>query len=302
MLKKIAVLAVSIVLSTGCRVSAESIFYSTGKVNPGETAMICGSGLSGITSVSVSRLEDEAGSVPAYIDKALPDRPNTMTPGASTPVFNSENFVNTAVIQPSDTSIKFEISQGQDFGVYSVKVGDKIVYINCPYVTWAMGDMGDYATPNGTLRVFGENIAVNDYSRAVLINESGNVTEITLKKVYDEYSAEFYLSNVPCGNYKLFIHNGYGNNTAWSMPVGVVIKNKASQNTTEFNVKDYGAKGNGKHDDSNAFERVFEAAELCMFREEGIFLQEISACLKISQSRARTKIFALLHGLRTAGI
>ena len=123
MLKKIAVLAVSIVLSTGCRVSAESIFYSTGKVNPGETAMICGSGLSGITSVSVSRLEDEAGSVPAYIDKALPDRPNTMTPGASTPVFNSENFVNTAVIQPSDTSIKFEISQGQDFGVYSVKVG-----------------------------------------------------------------------------------------------------------------------------------------------------------------------------------
>ena len=252
---KRAIVFIALFLTAAIPVSAETIFYASGRLNPNETGMVCGSDLNNCSTVQISRLPDEETGTPNYIKKYFPDGSDSALTNAVTPQLCDENAVSVQTIQCSDQSFKFTVPSGLETGVYSVKAGDKTVYINCPYVSWVLGDMGKAASVGGTIRAFGESLSIGGATRAVLVNGDNKIYELSVISA-EEYSAEFSLSGIPAGEYQFYVHNGYGGNTAWSIPVTVEVKRQATMPQKEYNLRDYGAMGNAKHDDSRAMERA----------------------------------------------
>jgi len=65
--------------------------------------------------------------------------------------------------------------------------------------------------------------------------------------------------DLPPGDYRLFVHNGYGGG-AWSAPVSVAVVSPPTWPQTVFNVKDLGAEGDGTKDDTAAILAALDKA------------------------------------------
>jgi len=170
-------------------------------------------------------------------------------------------------IQRDNRCLKFVLPASWKPGVYAFRItgadGTVQRLLNQPDVWWAQGDGGTFATPGGWVRAFGKNLSQHSTgaveSQATILLKGPRTVSLIVKA--DCYALEATLpKDLPLGQYQLWVHNGCGGEAGWSKPVALTLANKASWPQNVFNVRDYGAKGNGNDDDSIGVIAALKAA------------------------------------------
>ena len=225
------------------------VFWASDPIRPGETVMARGEGF---------------GEKPAVVVWRLPDGPAEAPPGG---LFAVGGLVTKAeVAQPGDQSLKFRVPASLASGVfgYILKVGGvgATGLLNRPAIWWALGDGGTFATPGGSVRVFGKNLVrPGQQSGAATLFLKGTKS-LRLTAQADCYGAKCALpKDLPVGEYQLYAHNGCGGAAAWSEPVTVRVQRPKSWPAQVFNVKDFGADGTGNGDATEAVRAALAAAD-----------------------------------------
>lgn len=161
---------------------------------------------------------------------------------------------------------------------------DEIVIVNNPQIGLLLSDDGDFASSNGWLKLSGANLSVRDdaskVSAVILDGEKRipvdnsqievDTTENNLKAdgsgegVANDYYMMINLEDLEPGDYQIMVHNGYGGDYGWSMPFDFHVEEKGWnmqwREKGTFNVRDYGAVGDGQANDTAAIMRAICAA------------------------------------------
>ena len=175
------------------------------------------------------------------------------------------------ILQMSDLSFNITIPKELSKGVYAVKLKnkvhgceDRIIYINLPRITQIHGSEGKASVSGGFLRIIGNNLGVNTPTVKLKNKTTGNIITVTSEniEIQDDYSIKAQLPELDLGKYDVYVHNGYGNSTAYSTPyeVEVIKPIRDSWPATVYNVRAYGAVGNGYTNDTPAFLAALSAA------------------------------------------
>ncbi|NOZ21245.1 MAG: hypothetical protein GXP25_09155 [Planctomycetes bacterium] len=225
-----------------------TIFWASEPVRPGEAALVSGADFGPGAKVELALL-------PA-------DRPGM--PGANAKLAVKPQAVET--LQPSDTSVKFVIPQDMRAGVFLCWVANeagksKPILLNNPSPWWVQGDAGLTATPGGWIRIFGNCLAFPGARPQVVLKREERPIMASVAKA-SPYSIRVVIpENCPEGQYEVFVHNGLGGQIAWSKPLKITIAKKKPWPGAVFNVRDFGATGGGKTDDTGAINAALAKAE-----------------------------------------
>ena len=195
--------------------------------------------------------------------------------------FDESQAVGTTAIQRALHSMAFQIPKTLEKGIYSVKLSPKleglepvVIYLNRPDISFITGDEGNIATRGGTMRIVGSNLVPTGNADDVtvrLINKStGENYNLPVSSVYenDGYALSLNVpSDLVLGDYEVYVHNGYGDNTCWSdaCSITISVSPKESWNLDSahwFDVTDFGAKGDGKTNDTPAIINALHAASV----------------------------------------
>jgi len=253
--------------------------YYTGNtfVKPGEAALITGENVGELVeSVHIMQLPDVKH--PASVSFVANENYRHLAKeGGAKATWVEANSTKLEIIQTTVRSIKFIIPKTYNDGIYVVKLvpktlgaKEKYIYINNPAPNFVVGDEGKVTTKGGKLRIIGSNLVpmgdIADLHVAIKKKSGGVPVFIPVTKIEndDMYSIEAQIpdTDVTDGEYELFVHSGYGDATAWSSPVDITIAPapKDSWPKEVFNVKNYGAKADGKANDTAAITNAFTAA------------------------------------------
>jgi len=226
----------------GIASAAPAIFWASDPIRPGETAMLIGDGFGANATVEISRLTDEQPAEP------------TAAKISSWPGLG----IKVEVLQGSEQSLKFRVPADWKSGVFTfrVTVGGESAsgFLNRPQMWWAQGDLGTNASPGGWIRAFGKNLGWGGpLSNLVTTVRLEGPRVAALPAVADAFSVRAEIpADLPAGSYQLFLHNGAGGDAAWSEPVSFTISPASSWPQTLFNVRNFGARGDGIKDDTAA--------------------------------------------------
>lgn len=211
---------------------------------------------------------------------------------AKSHVFNESGKQAVEIIQATTDSIKFIIPQTMERGIYSVKLiaaktdeVNKIIYVNSPQVDYYVADEGNIATENGYIRLIGNNLVAPEKDRskikvAARSHSTGAYYNLQVLAINDDnYYLQVSLNALDKGEYDIYVHNGYGDNTAWSFPVTVKVADsyRGKWPDTVFDVTDpqFGAVGNGVHNDTPAFLLALEQISMhgggILYIPEGVY-------------------------------
>lgn len=240
---------------------------TTAATAPGETVLIRGEYIDQISKIEVGRLADDRvdNASPLYVP--LPDADHLPDTKGSK-IASAQSMMPVDKVQQNEKSVKVIIPNSFQQGVYCVRMTDNKggisgFYVNVPIVNWAISDDGYNAAAAGdVLRIQGKNLFRKGAIGQVILVNAGKATRIKVDSVYDDYSVKVNIpAAIPQGKYQLYYHNGLGGKTAWSTPVSINIVNKELWKTQAYNVKTYGAKGDGTQDDTEAFKKALSAAQ-----------------------------------------
>ena len=253
--------------------------YYTGNtfIKPGETALISGDNVGDLVeSVYIMQLPDVKGpSTVSFV--ANENYRHLAREGGAKATWVEANATKLDIVQKTIRSIKFIVPKTYKDGIYVVKLvpktlgaKDKYIYLNAPAPNFTVGDEGKITTKGGKLRIIGSNLVptgnITDVRVAIKKKSGGAPVFIPITKIEenDMYSLEAQIpdTGMTDGDYELFVHNGYGDETAWSSPVDITIgpAPKDSWPKQVFNAKDYGAKADGKANDTPALVSAFADA------------------------------------------
>ncbi|MDD4920850.1 MAG: glycosyl hydrolase family 28-related protein [Bacteroidales bacterium] len=247
---------------------------TTAETRPGDAVLIRGEYLDKISGIQVCRLTDDnvdkllPNYVPLPKEDALPDQDGT---DRKVTALMDKKASEVNMLQKNVQSVKFIVPKTLTEGIFCVRLlsaNNQLsdFYLNVPKVNWAISEEGLKAVTGDYLRIQGKNLLRKGATgQVVLISENRKETvRVKVAKAFDDYSVSVNIpNNVPVGKYHLYYHNGFGGKTAWSEPLKIEIVNKSTNvwDKRTFNVKDFGAKGDGINNETAAFRAALDAAE-----------------------------------------
>ena len=276
--------------------AAENIdIYFTGNtyLGPDETISVTGNKIWETVQdeVRITRVENA--------DKATlsdPNNPITVVEQAdySTDGKNMSQWVQTAphnfdegaslqaeLLQRSTQAMAVTIPKVLEDGIYALQFSPKIltaqpvvVYVNRPDISFVTGDEGAVALQGGSMQIVGSNLVptgkAEDVTVRLIDKSTGKNYNLPVTGVNesDAYSLTVAVpADLPFGDYEVYVHNGYGDNTCWSQPSEITIGTSPKDNWNLddahwFDVTDYGAKGDGTTNDLPAILHALQAASV----------------------------------------
>jgi hypothetical protein len=214
-----------------------SVFWASDPIAPGEIALLVGEDFGAHPVVSIRRLSDE--------DR----RQHEIADEAATQIEAAES---------SSRSIKLKVPESWENGIFEVEVhgegGTAKASLNAPNPYWMQGNLGVQASPGGWLRLFGRNIeAPGKAASVVLTSRTGDKTYVLKAESGSLWDARFAVpSDINLGTYDVRVHNGWGGAQGWRPAGSFVVAAAEAWPTRRFNVREFGAKGDGVADDSRA--------------------------------------------------
>lgn len=237
---------------------APVVFWANDPVGPGDAVHVVGHGFGSNVKVEIARLADTP------TNKPTPE--NTAKNAMGEPIWPNDGSV-VEVIKPTAQSFRLVVPEKLASGMLLLQIttdqGTTVHRLNRPQTWWAQGDLGMKASPGGWIRAFGKNLAPAKASAETLcaIARLSGPKTLELPVESDAFSARIALpADVPPGNYALTLHNGHGGAAGWSEPVSIAVGRPTAWPDTVFNVKDFGALGDGKKDDTFAVATALEKA------------------------------------------
>ncbi|MGD9897199.1 MAG: glycosyl hydrolase family 28-related protein [Candidatus Methylacidiphilaceae bacterium] len=253
---RVASLAFALFLSCLCPVArAAKIFWVSEPIAPGEMALFYGGDLGGVRSVAIWPLED-----------GDPKSPRSGFPPAPSMV------VSVPVQQATSSALKVPIPGAFAPGIFAVDEAGEKLLLNRPKPEWSQperllpGLAENEAVAGSEIEIFGRNFVLDveeAAKRLVLLRESrtGRSTLIVPERA-ERYRLSVRLpENLPAGSYEIWVHNGHGGEWGWGGGATLVVKNAESWPSTLFDVREFGARGDGVSDDSAALRKALAAAE-----------------------------------------
>jgi hypothetical protein len=118
------------------------------------------------------------------------------------------------------------------------------------------------ATRGDTVSVYGRNLAHESAQVShIYIQQAGAVGVWAEVTAANPYKVDFTVPrDLADGDYQVWVHNGRGGHYGWSGPLTLTINDGMPWTSHVYNVKAYGAKGDGVTDDEAAIESAVEAA------------------------------------------
>jgi hypothetical protein len=240
--KCVVALAMFQFVSLGSASAQPTIFWFNDPVGPDETVLVTGADLDEVTSATVARIAD-AGSAPDPVQE-------TSVP----------------ILQANPLSLKFVIPKEFAPGIYRFNLthaqGSLTGRVNRPTIYWTQGDLGDSVSPGGWIQVFGRNIVRQPgRTQLMLLPEGGNAPAKAVLTKGDLWRGAFSVSDkVSPGRYGLRLSNGDGGDGEWVDAGSVTVRAPDPEPTQSFDVRAYGAIGNGTVDSTRAIKAAIGAA------------------------------------------
>lgn len=246
-LKYFITITIIVVLSSQCAAgNSPHIFWASDPVRVGETVLLTGEDFSNSPKIFARRIQDTVG-----------DYGENM----------QSNKYLLESIQANNQSIKFEVPASWKNGIFEVTVdadsGKVSRLLNAPIVYWVQGEGGKKVLPGGWLRVFGRNIqAPGQISTIELKNENTGVTSQINAESGSLWEAHYFIpEGLNVGVYSVSVHNGWGAKQGWVSAGKIQVATEAPWPQKRFNVRKYGAIGNGVVDDTKAIFAAINEAE-----------------------------------------
>lgn len=128
---------------------------------------------------------------------------------------------------------------------------------------WWLGP--DNAVVGTVISVYGRNLAKsNGTSRSFVYIKTAEGSGRYVSPIsVNPFKVDFRIPELEAGSYEVWIHNGHGGRFGWSGPLTLKVLAQspwANQDRQIFNVKSFGALGNGSADDTAAIHAALKAA------------------------------------------
>ena len=257
------------------RTSTPQLFQvTTAETRPNDAVMIRGEFLDHITAIHVSRLDDDKTdrAKPSYIPMPAEDHLSAENcTELQTQPKQGTRPISVELLQQCAQSVKFIVPRTLRNGIFSVELTDDngektYFYLNVPRVVWAISEEGECAVAGDYLRIQGKNLFREGGTGQVALVPvtGGKEIRANVAKYFDDYSVRVDIpADATPGDYHLYYHNGFGGKTAWSepLPIRIVEKTPMWWGDKVFNVRDFGALGDGIHNETAAFRAALHAAE-----------------------------------------
>lgn len=245
--RHIIALAVLQWLLIGAASAEPAMFWFNDPVGPDETVLVTGADLDQVTSASITR---------------IPDRGSTAA--QDHPVQAQETPVD--IMQANPGSLKFVIPKDFAPGIYRFTLhhpqGTLTGRANLPTVYWTQGEPGEVVSPAGEVQVFGRNIIRQPGRAQLLLTQDAGKTSVQATLIKgDLWRGAFRLpAQLAAGSYKLRLFNGDGGDGEFVDAGAIVVRNPDFPPSQTFDVRAYGANGDGKTDSTRAIKATIEAA------------------------------------------
>lgn len=242
MFRSVCIALALMVLTVAGSAAQPQMFWYSDPVGPDESVIVTGAQLDSVTAISVSRVPDGASG------QAVAPR-------------------SVELIQKDAQSVKFVVPKEFAPGIYRFTLtypqGEISGRLNRPTVYWVQASLGETVSPGGTVRVFGRNIVRRpDRAKLVLLPERAGQPVTLASSGGNLWHGSFRLPDtVAPGEYRLRLSNGDGIDDDFVDAERIHVVPAATETRTIFNVREYGAFGDGVINATRAVKAAISAAQ-----------------------------------------
>ncbi len=246
-----------------------------------------------VSNMKILQVANQTAPALGYVDRTAYDyagvEDGEFTLAPSDPTWNWTEAQEVKIIRKSADSLQFVIPEDLGHGIYALQLNavvngepkSRIVYLNAPVIDFYLGSDGGRAAPGTDLEIVGENLAPNQNTNTSAVAYELRIKDRTLKDVrvklikhddpavsYDlkvkEITSDYNIvATLPSEiavaadgtttDWELYVYNGYGDSTCWSVPQLIQIGRPLSElrPTYSVNILDYGITGT-YHEDATA--------------------------------------------------